>query len=163
MFISLVALALIASDPQGVIATAPEGRQAVDLAAVAPVAAEISPSAAQTVVPHGLTTDQQIDRWLGERASGPSFDEALAGPVDDRKVHGEVGAGIGTGGYRDYSAWLSVPIGSSGRLELEYRQTKNALYPYRDERWSHEHEPFRDATSRADAWDLDARDGRKRD
>lgn len=124
----VAAALLLAGDPDGVIATAPETPVLLETGS-APVAPSVQ-GAAQEAAPHGLTTDQQIDRWLAARdpTSAP-FAEG-PGPVDDRKVHGEFSAGIGTEGYRDYGAAVSFPIGESGRLDFSWRQVENG-YGYR--------------------------------
>lgn len=49
---------------------------------------------------------------------------------DDRKVHGEVFAGIGTGDYTAFGARVSLPIGESGRLDLSYNESKNSPWGY---------------------------------
>src|SRR5690606_20210590 len=53
--------------------------------------------------------------------------EGVAVWRDDRKPHGEVSFGIGTGGYRQYGASASLPIGENGRLNIEYRQVENGF------------------------------------
>lgn len=117
-------------DQDGVVTTAPATSVVLDGAA-APVAPPVG-AGAQETAPHGLTTDQQIAQWLAARsASDPApHDES---PVwrDDRKPHGEVSVGVGTGGYRDYAAAVSLPIGEAGRLDLSVRQSKNDPYAYR--------------------------------
>ena len=122
-------LSLAGSEPQdGVVATAPATPPVLD-GAIAPVADPVG-AGAQTVQPHGLTTDEQIARWLAARsAAAPPRDES---PVwrDDGQLHGEFNIGAGTGGYRDYSAAVSLPLGESGRLDLSVRQVENG-YPYR--------------------------------
>ncbi len=125
----LLAVAAL-TDPEGVVSTAPAA--APDLAALnaTAVAAAATPSA-QDATPHGLTTEQQIQRWISDRAPGASFDEAVAaGPIDDRQVHGVVEAGIGTGGYRSYGASVSLPVGENGRLDLAYREGRNEPWFY---------------------------------
>lgn len=127
----LMAAALAGSDPDGVVTTAPA--TTVDLTAVTrPAAASAEGAARQAAEPHNLTTDQQIDRWLESRDpdATPYSGERAARPVDDRQMHGEFTAGIGTGGYRDYGMAVSLPIGENGRLNLSYRETKNGLYGY---------------------------------
>jgi hypothetical protein len=163
MLISLMALALAAYEgPDGVIATAP-ATPAPPLAATAdPATPTDSPvTTVQSATPHSLTTDEQIARWIDRRQSGgPVFAEDQ-GPTDDRKLHGEVSAGIGTGGYRDVGVWMSIPIGETGRLDLNYSQTENGLFPYyRDPRgfdryYRDPDAPFsvRPADNRQDAWD----------
>ena len=124
----ILAAALLASDPDGVVVTAPA--TTVDLEAnVQPVAASTE-GATQDAVPHGLSTDEQIDRWIAGRSTADKpWAEAANAPADDRKPHGEVSFGIGTGGYRDYGVAVSLPVGENGRLDLQYRQVENG-YPY---------------------------------
>lgn len=124
----LMAGALTAGDPDGVVATAPA--TSVDLGVTArPVAPSVE-GAAQAGVPHNLTTDEQIDRWIAARAvDDRPYDRARGGPLDDGLPHGEVSVSVGTDGYRDYGAAVSLPIGENGRLNLSYRQTENG-YPY---------------------------------
>ena len=118
-----------AADPvaaqDGVISTAPATPVVLDGAAAPAVTVDASPSQA---VAHGLSTDEQIAQWLTARAAGPApFDGA---PIwrDDRKPHGEVSVGVGTDGYRDYGAAMSLSVGKNGRLDLSYRQVENG-YP----------------------------------
>lgn len=128
VFALILAAALLAADPDGVVATAPA--TTVDLEAVAQPVAASTAGATQDAVPHGLTTDQQIDRWIAGRSTADKpWGETPNAPVDDRKMHGEVSFGIGTGGYRDYGAAVSLPVGEHGRLDLSYRQVENG-YPY---------------------------------
>ena len=128
VFALILAAALLAADPDGVVATAPA--TTVDLeASVQPVAASTA-GATQGAVPHGLTTDQQIDRWIAGRSTADKpWGETANAPVDDRKMHGEFSVSVGTGGYRDYGAAVSLPVGEHGRLDLSYRQVENG-YPY---------------------------------
>ena len=132
------ALALVgAGDPDGVIETAPENAQSVLIGASAPVVASVpATSATQIITPHGLTTDAQIDRWLAERTVEQrpfnDVDDGYAGLLsqDDREIHGEVSASIGTGDFSAYSASVSLPIGENGRVNLSYSQSKNGYYGY---------------------------------
>lgn len=156
MLIELMAASLLSSsDPEGVVATAPRGLQAVPVASAASLAetvADASPAVTlQTAAPHGLNTDEQITRWLGERqavtaASGASADPWGAQGVDQgqsrwsgygteaepRRIRGEVSVGMGTGGYRDYAAAVSLPMGDTGTVNVSVSQTKNAPWasPY---------------------------------
>lgn len=128
VFALILAAALLASDPDGVVVTAPA--TTVDLDAVAQPVAASTEGATQDAVPHGLSTDQQIDRWIAGRSTADKpWAEAASAPADDRKMHGEVSFGIGTGGYRDYGVAVSLPVGEHGRLDLRYRQVENG-YPY---------------------------------
>lgn len=120
--------ALAGAEPDGVVATAPETPVTLD-AAAAPAAPTVA-GAAQAMAPHNLTTGQQIDRWLESRGeAGPSA--RLAGEMTwDRKPHGEVSVTVGTGGYREYGAFVTGPIGENGQFSLSYRQVENG-YGYR--------------------------------
>jgi hypothetical protein len=123
----ILAAALLASDPEGVVVTAPA--TTVDLEASAQPVAASTAGATQDAVPHGLSTDQQIDRWIAGRSTADKpWGEAAREVADDRKPHGEVSFGIGTGGYRDYGVAVSLPLGEHGRLDLSYRQVENG-YP----------------------------------
>jgi hypothetical protein len=122
-------------DPEAVVATAPRANQFVALDAVAPVAAEVPAVSGQAITPHGLTTAQQIDNWVGQRSANakPFSDDGpldVWGQRDDRKMHGEVSASIGTGDYTAWSGTVSMPIGETGRIDLSYSQSKNSPYGY---------------------------------
>ena len=128
VFALILTAALLASDPDGVVVTAPA--TPVDLEATARPVVASTEGATQDAVPHGLTTDQQIDRWIAGRSTADKpWADAARAPADDRKPHGEVRFGIGTDGYRDYGVAVSLPIGENGRLDLSYRQVENG-YPY---------------------------------
>jgi len=78
-------------------------------------------------------TARQIERWLAESPAAREQEEGvLSGLVGepDRKIHGEVGMAIGTGGYR--SAYISsvMPLGENGTLALSIGQEKNGFRPY---------------------------------
>ena len=124
----LMAGALTSGDPDGVVSTAPA--TTVDLAATTPPAAPSTAGAAQAGVPHNLTTDQQIDRWIAARSvSDTPYGRESRDAFDDGKAHGEVSVSVGTGGYRDYGVAVSGPLGENGRFSLSYRQVENG-YPY---------------------------------
>ncbi|MFW2341348.1 hypothetical protein, partial [Brevundimonas sp.] len=143
---SVAVLALGAPDPQDpeetIRTAATPGVSAETVAAQGEATAEVeaaSPAsiAEQDPEPHGLTTDQQISRWLADAPAVPSgTDAAYDGPVDgiawdsERRVRGEFSAGIGTEGYRQYGASVSVPLGERGHLELHYREVKNGYPAY---------------------------------
>ena len=114
-------------EPDGVVATAPATPLVLDGAAD-PVAAAVE-GAPQAVQPHGLSTDEQIARWLAARSADTARPDESPIWRDDRQIHGEFTVGFGTGGYRDYGAAVSLPLGESGRLDLSVRQVENG-YPY---------------------------------
>ena len=143
MLSSLIVATMLtmASDPDGVVSTAPKGDGAVIVGAVAPSAAEVPSVSIQEITPHGLSTDEQIDRWIAQRAEAerPFSGEGEPWEVeDDRKIHGEISAGIGTNDYRSYSASVSIPVGDTARVNLSYRQGRNDYFghrPWRSHGW----------------------------
>ena len=118
----LAAAVLGAGDPDGVISTAPAGHDA-PLAVSAEAAAELDAAHIQ-IQPHGLTTQQQIDRWLTPAADATSEPLPSSGWNDDRRVHGEVSVAVGTGDYRAWSASVTAPIGDNGFVSLTYRESR---------------------------------------
>jgi len=124
----LMAGALTEVDPARVVAHAPA--TSVDLAATSQPIAPSPGGAAQSGVPLNLTTAEQIDRWLAARPTDEQPYERPRGESrDDGALHGEVSVSVGTGGYREYGAAVSMPVGENGRLDLSYRQIENG-YPY---------------------------------
>jgi opacity protein-like surface antigen len=69
-------------------------------------------------------------------ASNAKGDEGVAGVTarDERKIHGEVSVGVGTGGYRSVYVRSDIPVGETGRVSLAFEDTRNARgygdYPY---------------------------------
>jgi len=128
----LIALASlsIASDPDGVVSTAPRGADSVVVGAVAPTA-EARPDAS-LIAPtsQSLTTAQQIDRWVAARSGSDAPFAQDRGPIDDRKMHGFVTGAIGTGDYNSVVVGVSVPVGESGRLDLTYSRSENGYAAY---------------------------------
>lgn len=140
MLIELMAASLLlaSSDPEGVVSTAPRaGSGAVPTASAAALAETVgdaSPAVTlQTATPHGLTTEEQISRWIGERKAEAPPVETWADAWEEaapRRMHGVVSAGIGTGGYKDFGAAVSLPLGENGTLNLSFSQTRNAPWAY---------------------------------
>lgn len=128
VLVTMAALAI--GDPDGVVTTAPVGAAgSVLVGAEAPLAPEVPAVSTQQITPHGLSTDEQINRWIATRnPDAVAYDEDAGNgwlDRDDRKMHGEVSAAIGTGDFSAYSASVSLPIGERGRLNLSYSQSKN--------------------------------------
>lgn len=131
-------LLLASTDPEGVVSTAPrDGSGAIPAASAATLAETVSAASPavtlQTAASHGLTTEEQISRWIGERKADAPPVEAWADAWEQsapRKMHGQVSAGIGTGGYKDFGATVSLPLGENGTLNLSFSQTKNAPWSY---------------------------------
>ena len=134
MAASLAVSPAVGDEPDGVISTAPQTTVSLDAAATAPTAPSVQGAAQQASEAHGMTTDEQIDRWIAARSPDekPYASDTLR-LMDDRKMHSDVEVGFGTGGYRSYGAAVSLPIGENGRLNLSYRQVENGYgygYPY---------------------------------
>ncbi|HZV85575.1 MAG TPA: hypothetical protein VFF48_11375, partial [Brevundimonas sp.] len=124
----MMTAALSGPEPDGVVTTAPKTRVSLE-AAAAPAAPTVA-GAAQAGVPHNLTTDQQIERWVAPLA-GDSRDLSNGPGVRwDGRPHGEVSVTLGTDGYRDYGAYVTGPLGENGQFSLSYRQVENG-YGYR--------------------------------
>lgn len=129
MLISLLIAATLAGggDPDGVVSTAPKGDGSVLVGAVTPTAPDVPGVSGQEITPHGLSTDQQIDRWISQRteADKPFADGGGPWAEDDRKMHSEFSAAIGTGDFSAFSAAVSIPIGENARVDLSYSRSKN--------------------------------------
>lgn len=110
----------------------------IDLAAAepAPVATRAAPPA------ETLDTAQQIERWLAESpAATTTPEEALGDGVRlprERRIHGEVGVAVGTGGYRSGYITSVMPLGENGTLALTFGQEKNGYRQY----WGGGRPPF---------------------
>lgn len=132
----IAALALLAADPDGIVATAsPDARMAAAVAAgEVPIVMDQTPLLRAGTE---LTTDQQIDLFLAPaRAADAARDEGrrdLRGPpfgwVDDGHTRGEVNVAVGSHGYTSYGGMISMPLGESGRLTLRYQESDGGRFP----------------------------------
>ena len=86
------------------------------LAAAAPVAApevhRLSPDAIEAAVSAGAERNRA--------AEALAIDDAQDAASDRRKVHGEVGFGVGTGGGREAFGTAVVPLGDTGVAAFSY-------------------------------------------
>lgn len=172
MLITLTAAALLlsAADQDGVISTAPRGQAVLPTSEAVEIQAASPSTTVGSAAPHGLTTADQISNWIGQgRAERAASDRPWVSIPDDtgpRKPRGEISAGIGTGGYRDFSAAVELPVGESGTLNLSVRQSKNDPYaydPYYDRLgawggWRHSYSPL-SSWYEPEVWPLGARSG----
>ena len=107
------------------------------LALGGPALAADAPADGAPVSTASQTTDQKIASWLSDApkvapASDKGRDEPLAyDPADapPRQIHGEVGAGIGTGGYRSAYGVVNIPIGKTSSATVAVSTGHNA-YPW---------------------------------
>ncbi|WP_309643444.1 hypothetical protein [Phenylobacterium sp.] len=104
----------------------------------APALAEeaISTAGAGQALSATAETAAQIDRWIAD-APRPADDER-AMPDQPRRIHGEVGVAVGTGGYRSGYLISQMPLGETGSLTLAIGQTRNGRGYY-----SHDDNGFR--------------------
>lgn len=113
-WVSVLALAALMG------ATAARAEEAVSTAPATPVpAAEVSTAA-------------QIEQFIRSAPMPDIEDETPNGitPGEKRQVHGEVSVGIGTGGYRSFSALSVIPVGETGTLAIAVSQSRNAPYAH---------------------------------
>lgn len=129
----MVIASLTGGDPDGVISTAPRTAVSLDAGQLQPQAPAVHGAAEQALDPHGLTTDQQIERWVAARTpdAKPFTDRTYGADPEaedaSRRMHGMVDVGVGTGGYRSYGAAVSMPLGETGTLNLSFRQVENGF------------------------------------
>lgn len=94
--------------------------------AAVPAMADETPMSTAGAAPD-LTVAEQIDLYL---KSSPALEtepaDTLAGVVvrRDRKIHGEVSVGVGTGGYRSLYARAEMPVGETGHLSVAVQDTR---------------------------------------
>lgn len=115
----------LASDPDGVVSTAPRGADSVVVGAIAPTTDARPDASMITPTTQSLTTAQQIDRWISARSPSDAPFASDRGPLDDRKMRGFVSGAVGTGDFNAVAVGVSLPIGENGRLDLRFSQSRN--------------------------------------
>jgi hypothetical protein len=98
----------LAADP-GVVSTAPTGSGAPAVGAAPPA---------------NDATGSQIDAWVA--SDGGAAQPGSDGPAP-RTIHGEVSAGVGTGGYRNVSGVADIPVGQTGDLIVAASSTSGQV------------------------------------
>lgn len=127
MLVSLLAsVALLAREPDEAIVTAPETGALETAAALS----SDTDDAMRQAAPHAMTTDEQIARWLAARAPAAAPWRDQVAFADDREPHASFTASVGTDGYSDFGAAVSLPVGETGRLDLSWRKTENGYAGY---------------------------------
>jgi hypothetical protein len=88
--------------------------------ALARADATSNPDTGVVATAHG--DDSDLSRWLDQAppVAGAGDPDRVLTLGDDRRVHGEMGVGVGTNGYFDAYGAVSVPFGQTGRLGLAY-------------------------------------------
>jgi hypothetical protein len=97
------------------------------LALVAPALAAPDAGAVSTA----SDTDELISQWL--KAPPPAALEPGAAPAEapllrDRRVHGEIGVGIGTGGYREAYGVADIPLGDKADATVAVRDVQGRVW-----------------------------------
>jgi hypothetical protein len=76
------------------------------------------------------STDQKIADWLKDAPPADAADDQpgpdAPPPPRDRRIHGEVGAAIGTGGYRSAYGVVQMPVGKSGSATIAVATGRNS-------------------------------------
>jgi hypothetical protein len=71
--------------------------------------------------------DPQLTRWLSQAPSvslGAGYQDGAIQQLPDKGVHGVVGVGFGTGGYRDAYVAATMPVGKTGELGVAIEDTQ---------------------------------------
>lgn len=104
----------------------------LSLAALAVAAGARAQEAVATARPTGappvaVSTAAQVDTFI-HRAPPVNLDDGTPNGVtadeEPRKIHGEVGASVGTGGYRSGYVSAVIPVGKTGTLAIAVSETK---------------------------------------
>lgn len=95
-------------------------------ASVTPVTAEDTAKATQAQVLSTLDGTRTPDR---RQPTSWGRDDEDSGP-QKRKLHGEAGVSIGTGGYKSAYVATLIPVGETGTLGLAYSQTDHGKNGY---------------------------------
>jgi len=75
--------------------------------------------------------DDDVDQAIADFTRAPAGDAANAAPDDGpRQIHGEVGAAIGSRGYRSGYAEAEIPIGSDSTLGVAVGESQQQLYKH---------------------------------
>lgn len=102
-------------------------------------AAEVVATAGPAVAPQAAAPAAALplDGPAGQVADGapPAPGEAgcraAAAAADDRQLHGEVWAGVGTHGYRDVGTAVTAPVGRCGSVSIAIDRSQGALGGWR--------------------------------
>lgn len=76
-------------------------------------------------------TAAQIEQFIRASPVPTLQDDGVDGITpgeEPRKVHGEVSVGVGSGGYRSFSAMSVIPVGETGTLAVAMSKSRNSPY-----------------------------------
>ena len=102
------------------------------IASPALAAEPVSPEAPVSTAGAMTSVADQIDAYLKSSPALEASDGGLPGvvPSDDRKPHGEIAIGVGTGGYRSVYARTDLPVGENGRISIAIEDTRFSRPPW---------------------------------
>jgi hypothetical protein len=70
------------------------------------------------------TAAAQIERWIeNSPAAADDADAPLDRAAEPRRIHGEVGLAVGTGGYRSGYVVTHIPVGENGSATIAFGKT----------------------------------------
>jgi hypothetical protein len=102
----------------------------LSLAALSAAGAARADEVVATAGPTGApptSTAAQVDAFI-HKAPPVNLDdgtpEGVTPQEEPRRIHGEVGASIGTGGYRSGYAMSTIPVGKTGTLAIAVSETR---------------------------------------
>jgi hypothetical protein len=84
----------------------------------------MSTAGATQAAPPAASSDTaaQIEQWIADSPAAPPEPEARLA-AEARKIHGEVGVSVGTGGYRSGYVVTHIPIGETGSATIALSKT----------------------------------------
>jgi hypothetical protein len=130
-------LPLLAATALGFAASAAAAQEVVQSGETGAPPSAHAPNAPPAQVGDPDQSPEAIGAWArGVMAGRPSSDPELAAapgakpprcqPPPDKKPHGEVWAGAGTGGYREAGGVVTMPVGDCGQVTLAIDKTEFA-------------------------------------
>ncbi|WP_136163387.1 hypothetical protein [Sphingomonas flavalba] len=113
---------------------APALAQAVDGATDAEAPAHVirlTPEQREAAMADG--SEKKVDAALAQATGGGAVDDDALDGIDrpDRRVHGEVGFMIGTGGTRGFYGAAAIPLGDNAGAMISFSQQRYGLPRYR--------------------------------
>jgi hypothetical protein len=100
---------------------------------------EVVATAGSAPVAPSQKADANLTRWLEQAPPvatiGQDYTDGVIQDAAPRKIHGEVGFGVGTGGYRDAYGAVALPIGKASELDVAIEDT-HLSKPWKYERRS---------------------------